>query len=193
VTNRYAVRLFATALIASALTTAAPAQQFATSFDGTARTGSGTRLARFHFSCSANDGPNVTGVLSVALEILRYEQLRAVFDFEAFEGPDAKAGPLTVLRAVGVRTKANDRFAAAGSINPAESFVLEVDASRREPGPLERLAAVLRPLLEGQGQLVWRQDNPKPGGTPIIAVLDLIQARADQLRATIGPCLGARR
>jgi len=49
-------------------------------FDGTARTGTDTRPVRFRFFCSSNNGPNITGVLAVELEIPQYEQLSAVFD-----------------------------------------------------------------------------------------------------------------
>lgn len=164
-------------------------------FDGVARTGTDTRPVRFRFFCSSNEGPNVTGVLAVELEVKDHEQLRAVFDFDPFEGPDANAGPLTLLRADGARTKASNRFAAAGSVVPSgssEAFALEVAASRREPGPLRKLAAVLRPLVDGPGQLVWLQGNAKQGGTPMSASLNLTKTQSDQLKAGLGPCLGAR-
>ncbi|MGA3005321.1 MAG: hypothetical protein ABSE20_26750 [Acetobacteraceae bacterium] len=164
-------------------------------FDGTARTGTDTRPVRFRFFCSSNNGPNITGVLAVELEIPQYEQLSAVFDLEPFEGPDANAGPLTLLRAAGARSKASDRFAAAGSIIPSgvsEAFMLGVDASRRGPGPLRKLAAVLRPLTEGPAQLAWQQGNARPGGTPMTAGLDLSKAQSEQLKSGLGPCLGAR-
>jgi hypothetical protein len=164
-------------------------------FDGVARTGTDTRPVQFRFFCSSNDGPNVTGALVVELEIPQYEQLRAVFDFDPFEGPDAHAGPLTQLRAEGARTRSGDRFTASGSISASGSpgtFVLEVAASRREAGPLRRLASVLRPLTGGPAQLEWRQGNAKPGGTPMIASLDLSQVQSNQLKGGLGPCLGAR-
>ena len=161
-------------------------------FDGVARTGADTRQVVFHFFCSSNNGPNVTGVLSVDLEVPNYQQLRPIFDFDPFEGPDADAGSRTVLRAGGARAKAADRFATAGSVqegNGSESFTLEVSASRRESAPLRKLAAVLRPLLDGPGQLEWSQGSAKSGGTPMIASLDVTQPRADQLKAALGPCL----
>lgn len=164
-------------------------------FEGTARTGSDTRTVRFRFFCSSNNGPNVTGVLAVELEIPQYEQLGPIFDFAPFEGPDANAGPLTQLRSAGARGHASDRFAAAGSIiasGASEAFMLGVDASRREPAPLRKLAAVLRPLIEGPAQLTWQQGNAKPGGTPLTATLELSQARSEQLKSGLGPCLGAR-
>jgi hypothetical protein len=164
-------------------------------FDGVARTGTDTRPVRFRFFCSSNQGPNLTGVLAVVLEIPEYEQLHAVFDFDPFEGPDAHAGPLTRLQTNGARAKADDRFTAAGSVIPSgssEAFALEIDASRRESGPLRKLAAVLRPLVDGNGHLVWLQGNAKSGGTPMSASLDLTQIQSDQLKSGLGPCLGAR-
>jgi len=163
--------------------------------DGVARTGTDSRQVVFRFFCSPNEGPNLTGVLSVELQVSHYEQLRTVFDFIPFEGPDANAGPLSALLANGVRTNASDRFTASGSIVPSgssEAFVLEVTASRRERGPLRKLATVLRPLIDGPGQLAWRQGNAKPGGTPMNASLDLTQAQADQLKSGLGPCLRAQ-
>jgi hypothetical protein len=164
-------------------------------FEGTARTATDTRPVRFHFFCSSNGGPNVTGVLAVELEIPQYGQLSKVFDFEPFEGPDANVGQLTLLHATGVRSKASDRFAAAGSIVPSgasEAFVLGVNASRREPGPLHKLAIVLRPLTEGPAQLAWQQGNARSRGPPMTASLALDTARSEQLQTGLGPCLGAR-
>jgi len=160
--------------------------------DATARTGDDTRPVHLRFFCSSNKGPNVTGVLSVALDVPRYEQLRPTFDFDPFEGPDATAGALTSLEASRVRSKATGRFAASGSVQgtgAAESFALEVNVSRREAGPLRKLGSVLRPLFDGPGRLVWRQGNAKAGGTPMVVSVDLTQAQADQLKAAIGPCL----
>jgi hypothetical protein len=164
-------------------------------FTGVARTGTDTRRVAFHFFCSSSKGPNMTGVLAVELEIPDYNQLHAVFNFDPFEGPDANAGPLTQLQTTGARTKATDRFTAAGSVIPvgsAEAFSLGVDASRRDPGSLHKLAAVLRPLTDGTGHLLWVQGNAKTGGTPIAASLELTLAQSDQLKTALGPCLGAR-
>ncbi len=171
------------------------AEPLVMTFPGVARIGTDTRPVAFHFYCSSNKSPNVTGVLAVELEIPDYDQLRAVFDFDPFEGPDAHAGPLTELRTTGGRAKASDRFSAAGSIIPvgsAEAFSLGVDASRRDPGSLHKLAAVLRPLTDAPGRLVWSQGNAKHGGTPMSASLDLAPAQSDQLKAGLQPCLGAR-
>jgi hypothetical protein len=164
-------------------------------FDGTARTGNDTRPVRFRFLCSSNGGRNVTGVLAVELEIPQYEQLSPAFDFDPFEGPDAHAGPLTQLRSAGSRSTAGDRFAVSGSIiasGASEAFLLGIDMSRREPGPLRKLAAVLRPLTEAPAQLTWQQGNAKPGGTPVTATLDLNKAQSEQLKTSLGPCLGTR-
>ena len=190
-----AIALTAGVMLVATVAKAQDLEPTGIAFDGVARTGTDTRPVRFRFFCSSNEGPNVTGVLAVELEVKDHEQLRAVFDFDPFEGPDANAGPLTLLRADGARTKASNRFAAAGSVVPSgssEAFALEVAASRREPGPLRKLAAVLRPLVDGPGQLVWLQGNAKQGGTPMSASLNLTKTQSDQLKAGLGPCLGAR-
>jgi hypothetical protein len=187
------IRWFAALLLAIAgLTADANAQAPEIVFDGTARTGTDTRAVRFRFFCSSNNGPNVTGVLAVELEVPQYEQLRPVFDFDPFEGPDAHAGPLTQLTATGAQNKASDQFAAAGSVVPSGAFVLGVDASRRDSRLLRKLAAAVRPLTEGPAQLVWQQGNAKPGGTPMTATLELNEARSAQLKGGLGPCLAAR-
>jgi hypothetical protein len=185
------------ALIVAAVVVPAPvaAQDSDLAFDGVARTGDDTRPVRFRFFCSSNNGPNLTGVLSVELEVLGFEQLRPVFDFDPFEGPDAHAGALTLLRTNGVRSKAEGRFTATGSIIPSgsgEAFMLEVTASRREAGPLRKLAAALRPLMDAPGRLEWRQGNAKNGGVPLVAGLDLTKAQGDELKAGVGACVDAR-
>jgi hypothetical protein len=164
-------------------------------FDGEARTGTDTRPVRFRFLCSSNDGPDVTGVLSIELEIPRYAQLKSIFDFDPFEGPDAAAGANTLLQGTGARSKSSGRFTASGSAiehGATDYFALDVAASRREPGALRKLAAVLRPLMNGAGALVWNQDNAKPKGTPMIASLDLAREQAEALKAALVPCLNPR-
>jgi hypothetical protein len=163
--------------------------------DGTGRINVGIRPVKFHFLCSANGGSGVTGVLSVSMEALDYPRFQLLFDFIPFEGPDSHAGALSVLEATGPRGKASDRFPASGSIIPArptESFSLEITASRRDPPPLHKLAAVLRPLADGQSQLVWTQESAKRGGESLIARLDVSQARSEQLKTGLGACLDAR-
>jgi hypothetical protein len=168
-------------------------------FDAEAQTGPDKRRVRFRFFCSSNAGPNVTGVLSVQLEVTRYQQLRSVFDFDPFEGPDAKAGSLSRLQTTGLKAKASDSFSASGSVLAAgmspgstEAFMLEVSASRRDNARLRKLIAVLRPLMDGPGQLTWRQGNIKAAGAPISATLDIGQAQYEQLKPVLGPCLTAR-
>jgi hypothetical protein len=161
-------------------------------FDATARTGNDTRPVQFRFFCSSSRGPNVTGVLGVELEIPQYEQLKPVFDFDPFEGPDANAGPLTLLRTTGAHGNDSGQFTAAGSIVPSGAFMLGVNASRRETGPLHKLAVVLRPLTDGPARLTWQQGNAKSGGPPMTATLVLDAARSEQLKTGLGPCLAAR-
>ena len=168
---------------------AQPPSQAGVVFEGLARIGVASHAVRFRFSCTSNNGPNVTGVLAVALEIPRHDQTRPVFPFDRFEGPDGIASPLTHLRASGVRHKANALFAASGSRQGGGTFVLEVAAARRDSRAVARLAAVLTPLMEGPGQFLWRQGDGKPGGTFIDANLELVQAKADRLKAALDPCL----
>jgi hypothetical protein len=164
-------------------------------FDAVAQIGARAQPVRFHFSCSENDGPNLTGVLSVKLETLQYEQLRPVFNFDPFEGPDAHAGALSDLRSSGVSGTAESRFTASGSAvegNGAMAFALEIDASRREAGPLRKLAIVLRPLLDGPAKLVWHQGNAVRSGAPLIATLELSRAEAAALREVLARCISGR-
>jgi hypothetical protein len=161
-------------------------------YDGEARTGTDTRPVRFRFLCTSNEGSGVTGVLSVELEIPRYRQLQAIFDFDAFEGPGADAASKTLLRGTGARSKSSGRFNAAGSAienGATDYFALDVAASRREPAALRKLAAVLRPLMDGAGALVWNQENAKPKGTPLAASLDLARSQAEELKTVLAPCL----
>ena len=172
--------------------TAQPPSASEAVFDATGRAGNASRPIRFRFMCTPNGGAGINGVLSVALEIPRPEQWRGGFDFEPFEGPDATAGALSHLQANGVRTKASNRFAAAGSTPDTganAAFVFEIAASRRDPAGLGRVAAVLRPLMDGPGQLVWRQGNAKREGAPIAASLELLAERAERLKAVLSPCL----
>jgi hypothetical protein len=161
-------------------------------YDGEARTGTDTRPVRFRFLCTSNEGPDVTGVLSVELEIPRYKQMRAIFDFDPFEGPDADAGAKTLLQGTGARGKSSGRFMASGSAienGATDYFALDVAASRREPGALRKLAAVLRRLVDGAAALTWNQDNAKPKGTPMVATLDLARSQAEELKTALAPCL----
>lgn len=52
-----------------------------------------------------------------------------------------------------------------------------------------KLTSVLGALTEGPSQLLWRQNNPKPGGPAMDATLDLTAEDAAVLGATLGPCL----
>jgi hypothetical protein len=164
-------------------------------YDGEARTGADIRPVRFRFLCSSNDGHDVTGVLSIELEIPRYKQLRAIFEFDPFEGPDADAAPKTLLQGTGARSKSRGRFTTSGSAisnGAIDYFALDVAASRRESGALRKLSAVLRPLMDGAGALVWNQDNAKPKGAPMVATLDLARSQAEELKTALAPCLTGR-
>ncbi len=161
---------------------------------GKARTGADARDVRFLFACTANDGANVTGALSVELAVPGYEQLGAAFSFDDFEGPDADAGKLTRLEATGAGGKAQEVFQAAGwvGVEADQPFYLGVSgALRNDAAKLAAVAKVLRPLTSGAGQLVWRQGNTKKDGVPLIATLSVAAADATRLLSLLGPCLAA--
>lgn len=163
---------------------------------GRAQTGPDSGPVRFRFFCSANNGANVTGVLSAGLEVPNVAQTRSVFDVDPFEGPSAHAGALSDLEASGGHGGARASFTAAGYYppDPPGSFMLEVSASRRPAGNarLKAVAQVLRVLTDAPGRLVWRQGNATPGGVPIVATAQIEKADADRLRLVLGPCLGAQ-
>ncbi len=159
---------------------------------GRAQTGADARDVRFTFGCTPKSGANFTGVLSVVLTVPEYEQLSPVFPFETFEGPDADAGKLTSLEATGAGSPARDIFEVAGSagIDADKPFNFELDAAMRgEVLRLRAVAKVLRRLVAGPGQLVWRQANPHPGGVALVATLPVTPADAARLQSLLGPCL----
>lgn len=158
-------------------------------FGGLLRAGASTYQARFRFICTASRPPDVTGALSVLLEIPAAAQIRPAFPFDKFEGPDGIGSALTHLRASGVRHRTNNLFPASGSWGDANTFVLTVAASRRDPVALSRLAAIMAPLMEGPGQFLWRQGDGKPNGQFIDASLEVPQAQAAQLNAALAPCM----
>lgn len=162
---------------------------------GIARAGTNSRPARFHFFCTSNAGADVTGALSVGLEVPNVEQMRSVFDVDPFEGPSARAGALSSLDATGAHGKARASFTAAGYYppDPPGSFMFEVAAARRPPGNtrLKAVARVLRSLTDAPGKLLWRQGNAKPKGVPIVATVEIEKADARRLRSALGPCLAA--
>jgi len=192
--DRISTTLFVALLIL--LPIKARAQPPEIALQGVARTGSDSRPVRFHFACSSNSGPNLTGALSVELEVPQVEQLRSIFNVDPFEGPDANTGALSHLEATGAHGKAQANFTAAGSYsaNPSTSFVLEVSAARRPPNNarLKLVAAVLRPLIDAPSKLVWRQGNPDKKGAALLATLQIETADADKLRASLGSCLAAK-
>ncbi len=167
-------------------------------FNGVAKVGSENRTVRFRFFCSPNRGRS-TGILSAQIEIPKYEQLKAVFNFEPFEGPIAHAGALTTLQTNAAEIRLEDTFTATGSVLAAEisagafdSFLLEVNAAQKESPASRKLANVLRPLTDSPGTLTWRQDAAKPGDTPVYATLELTQPRVEQMKAVLHQCFPSR-
>jgi hypothetical protein len=159
---------------------------------GRAVTGTDSRDVRATFTCSGNQGPDLTGVLSIVLEVPDVATLKPVFDFEPFEGPDAHAGARSHVAARANGALAQADFTASGSIpaEPDTSFDLEVTAARRgEPRQLAALARVLRPLTTGPGMLEWRQGNARRNEAPIVATFHLTAADAASLSVRLDSCL----
>ena len=165
-----------------------------------------TRDVFFAFSCTSNvkgrspKGRRIIigiGMLGVDLIIPQPEELRTVFDFDAFDGEDfANVGELSSLEATGAHGSAQAKFAVSGTnvftrANDQRDYhVLSVEAPRLDDAArLSAVASVLRPLTEGASKLVWRQGNVKPGGPPIVATLDVAAADAARLRSLLSPCL----
>jgi hypothetical protein len=156
---------------------------------GEARFGDDRRAVRFTFLCSANAGPQVTGVLGVELALPRHETLRGQFDFDAFEGPDARAGRRTRLESQTGGAAAQMQAAVSGSIGVDEDapFVFGLHAARRgEVARLSELSRLLAPLTLGAAQLSWTQWQPR--GQPIEARLAVSAAEAARLRPLLSPC-----
>ncbi len=117
--------------------------------DGEARTGAGSRAARFEFTRTSN-ACNATGASGVSVELPRYETLTATFDFDRDEAPDANAGIRASLEG-SPGTAA--RFALSGWIGVADDrpFGFGLHAARRnDAAGLASPGQVLRPLTMGR-------------------------------------------
>jgi hypothetical protein len=161
---------------------------------GRAQTADDTRDVRFAFSCTPSSGPAAIGSLEVMLVIPRHDQLRAVFDFDAFEGPSAHAGIHSSLEATGAGRSAQKKFSVNGWIGPDndQPFVFGLAAGLRgDAARLSAVAKVVRPLTGGAGKLIWRQRNVRPDGLSIMATLHIAAADAARLRSLLSPCLAA--
>jgi hypothetical protein len=159
---------------------------------GEARTGQDLRPVRFIFLCSSNDGPQVTGVLGVDLAVSRHDTLRPVFDFDAFEGPDAAAGRRTLLEATAEGTAVRMQTMVSGSIGVGEDepFVFSATAARRRDATrLAELSRLLAPLTQGAAQFSWSQSHARSGGATIQARLEISAADSQRLRTVLAPCL----
>ncbi|MCX7371452.1 MAG: hypothetical protein NTW56_03285 [Alphaproteobacteria bacterium] len=178
-------------LLLLALTAPAMAQRAETlTLPGEARTGTDQRQVRFTFLCSANAGPQVTGVLAVDLAVSRHDTLRPVFNFDAYEGPDANAGRRTGLEVAGQGAAVRMQSMVSGSIGEGDAFVFNLAAARRrDAARLAELSRLLTPLTQGAAQLEWTQGNTRPGGPAITARLAVSAADAARLRTVLEPCL----
>ncbi|MBS7809789.1 hypothetical protein [Roseococcus pinisoli] len=170
-----------------ALPAAAQHRPATVTLEGRLQAGAEERAARFEFQCSAN-GPNATGVLSVELHVPHFAELERVFDFDPFEGPDARAGARSRLE-VG---QVSAQFEVAGWIGVTEdrpfAFGLGVPR-RRDARRLGELSRVLRPLTAGPATLTWTQRPAGQGTTPLVARLEVGAADAARLRTLLAPCL----
>lgn len=167
----------------------APALSQTLTLTGEARFGDDRRAARFTFLCSANAGPQVTGVLGVELAIPRHETLRGQFNFDAFEGPDARAGRRTQLESQAGGAASRMQAEVSGSISGEqdEPFVFGLHAARRgEVARLGEVSRLLAPLTLGAAQFSWTQWQPR--GAAIEARLAVSAADAARLRALLSPC-----
>jgi hypothetical protein len=156
---------------------------------GEARFGDDRRAVRFTFLCSSNAGPQVTGVLGVELAIPRHDTLRPQFNFDAFEGPDARAGRRTALESQAAGAASRMQAEVSGSIGVDEDapFVFGLHAARRgEVARLSELSRLLAPLTLGAAQFSWTQWQPR--GQPIEARLAVSAADAARLRSLLSPC-----
>ena len=157
---------------------------------GHALTGPDARDVRFEFFCSSS-GRDMTGALAVNLHVPRHGELRARFDFDRFEGPDANAGRLTRLTTpAGV-----GNFGVGGWIGVAadQNFVFGINAARRgDAQRLAELARLLRPLTVGPAHLTWTQGQPRRGGVPLVATLEVSAGDSARLNRLLAPCLAAR-
>jgi hypothetical protein len=159
---------------------------------GQASTGADQRPASFEFLCSSNRGANIHGVLGVSLIIPAHDTLRAVFAFDDFEGPDARAGRRTRVESSAAAATGSLRTAVSGSItgDAGTAFTFGINAVRRgDAAALRSLSQLLAPLTEGEARLVWTQGNTRAGGPEIIARLAVGAADAARLRTLIAPCL----
>lgn len=180
---------FLLALLGPAL--ASPSERL--TLPGEARIADDKRTVRFTFLCSANDGPQVTGVLGMDLVVPQHGAHRPLFDFDPFEGPDAQAGQLSRLETTAKAGSASMRSMASGSIGAEEDapFVFSVIAARRrDAARLAELARLLAPLTAGAAQLTWTQANIRPGGASITARLEVSAQDSARLGALLAPCLG---
>jgi hypothetical protein len=167
----------------------APALGQTLTLPGEARFGDDRRAVRFTFLCTPNAGPQVTGVLGVELAIPRHDTLRPQFNFDAFEGPDARAGRRTALESQAAGAAARMQAEVSGAIGASEdaAFVFGLHAARRgEVARLAEVARLLAPLTLGAAQLGWTQWQPR--GAAIEARLAVSAADAARLRTLLAPC-----
>jgi hypothetical protein len=159
------------------------------------------RRASFSFVC-VTPGPGRSGALSLELSVASHDDFRPTFDFDAFEGPGAKAGRRTRIGATREEAQASQPLSVAGWISPPENasseaglrFGFGLTAGLRGDGTrLEAVRTVASRLLDGPGTFVWIQGNTRGGRPPIVATLQLDASSLEALRRALRPCLSRRR
>jgi hypothetical protein len=164
-------------------------------FKGTAHIGSATRDVAARFSCAMERGK--INNLAIEIDIPATESLTSTFDFNAFEGPTGIGGQHHVAATAG-KTQARIDFASTGSYGnngaPASTFTFSaaMTPDSRSSANLHRLQAVVATLASGASQLNYSVANPRPGGPPIEATIDLTDADAARMKSAVSRCLTTR-
>ena len=162
------------------------AEPLVMTFAGVARTGTDTRPVAFHFYCSSNNGPNVTGVLAVELEIPRIRPVARGLRFRSVRGTGRAcrtADPVAhhgragqgerPLHRCGVDHSGRVRRSVLARGRCVAPGTRTVTQTRRRSAPVDRRSWAVG-LAAGQRQT---------GGTPMSASLDLAPAQSDQLKS----------
>lgn len=172
--------------LAAALPSAARADITLT---GTAALGPNTRTVTLVLRC----GVTRAAVIDADLVVPAVGPLKALYDFDSFEGPYAKSStlPLSKLESSGGAAA----FVASGAIpvSPADGFRFTVASGLQAKGKPAEMARVLRPVAASGGVLTWTQGNPARGRAALEVRFEVLPSAAAQLLAALGPCLGPAR
>jgi len=178
--------LTSVAILLGAAVAAAHGDQRHFALDGTVKSGAGTRAATLRVLCEpSSDG----GAISLELWVPEAFK-RKDFDYDDFEGPDAVAGGRALSRctASGPGSHLEIVAAAAGwySGEDPDTFVFGVSQPSHQKG---QVASLLQGIASTTAQLVWVQSAFAAHTDALRATFALDAAGAQQLRATVAPCL----